>query len=137
MNSNEKAILHDWIGREVERISYNLTLGEFTKKLTPAIQADNFNIVQELMLPEFCEKITPNNKEEIMFDCVARSVMSSGIGENFLKYLIFDYKIVEENSIAKVEVDENIKKMFEARKQNEDLEKELPNHANTTKKVKI
>jgi hypothetical protein len=137
MKQINKDELTDWINYKVESTMDNLSAGQFVRKLNDAIKKNDTSVIKEIMSPEFCPKFKKNVKEQMIFNNVVRSSISKFVGNDFLNYLIFDYKISEANSIEQIQVSDKIKAMFQARKLDEELRTELVDTKSQFKKPKV
>lgn len=137
MHQIDKDEFKKMIDDRVVFLMENLSIGEFIKKLNAAMKINDTSAIKELMLPEFCPKITHDKKEQMIFKHVSTSAVSKLIGKDFLHYLIFEYKISEANSIDSITVDDKIEGMFQARKLDEELRTELVDTKNQVKKPKV
>lgn len=126
----DKSELQKWINDKADSMLTNLTVSQFVKNLNEAIKVNNTDFIKVLMNPNEFVTLKNKQREQLIFYYAATSFISTGKGD-FLHYLIFDYKISEENSINNPSeaVDDSVIKMFEARKLKEQLNIEL-NHKN-------
>lgn len=83
--------------------------------------------------------ITKEERESCLFSEAYIAFKNYRKGEDILKYLIFEYKITEDNSINKFEFNSEptIKQMFETRKLQEELTSELNLNNTVSTKFKI
>jgi hypothetical protein len=82
--------------------------------------------------------LTQQEKEQQIFCAMYREYLLDETNEHFLRYMIFDYNISEENSIHNItDLNDTVKNMFENRKLNVELNSELNIQANISKKAKI
>lgn len=104
-----------------------------------AIYANNIDMAKIILCSDDFSHISLEDKEWALFLSAHIGVKHNGRGENILKYLIFDYKINEENSLNKfTHLDDScltLKRMFESRKLQEEINCELNSNETIQKKT--
>lgn len=122
---------------------------ELTRKVESSLYLNNLDVIKEILKIENYLTLNQNEKEQQIFLCVTNMFNYFNMAEKFLKYLIFDYHICEENSINyKIgeynaidqfsNVSDNIKNMFEMRDFHANLQNELDtNNDKNSKKLKV
>jgi len=135
----DKKELENWINNKTEQSLLNLDLMGFVTEVMNGVKTNNTAIISEIMMPDKYPKVSKDKKEEIMFNNAATLFNTQNIGQAFLHYLIFDYRISEENSINKimVAVDDRIKQMFKIRELKSELNAELKTSEINQKKSKV
>jgi ArsR family metal-binding transcriptional regulator len=105
----------------------NLEFIDFLTNVIEAMEQNNIKRILQLFDSTDYPSLTLDKREELIFQKILASFTLKNVGEEILNYLIFDYKIKEENSINTLtgEVEQKIKEMFEKRKINDALVKEL------------
>lgn len=137
MHQIDKDELKAWINDKVETTMNNLAMGQFIKALNDAININDTSIIKELVSPKFCNHLTQDEKEQMIFRHLKKPLLGQFPPNDFLHYLIFDYNISEKNSIESFQVTDEIKAMFQARKLDEELRTELEDSKSQTKKPKV
>ncbi len=107
-----------------------------------AIIKNNKNLITDVFQNKELDIISKEEKEvsifsTVYYDCKVPEVKDNAF--NIMHYLIFDYKINEENAIKNIDHFDNeiIKNMFKTRKIKNELNSELNNNHIVTKKPKI
>lgn len=101
--------------------------------------SNNINPVHRILTTQCYDKMTEKEKEEQVFSAIYQEYLRSSKAEPFLKYIIFDYNISEDNSISNIpDLNNTVNGMFQSRKLNEELSIELETNSNETgKKTKV
>lgn len=118
----------------------NLEFIDFITDVIKAIEKNNIDRILQIFDSTDYPSLTLDKKEELIFQKVLGSFTFKNIGEEILNYLIFNYKIKEENSINTIigEVEPIIKEMFEKRTLNDELNTDLQVQKNKSQnKIKI
>jgi hypothetical protein len=106
--------------------------------ITQAIRSKNLESIKNVLLINTYSFLNQDEKEEVVFKAIYYDYARNITDDSFLKYLIFEYNIKENNSIKNISnLNNNVKNMFESRKLNEDLNQELNNDNKTGKKLKV
>ncbi len=133
--------LDKWNANKSKDTLLNRDLIDLISDLNDAINDNNISAIKDIILSEKYPKVSKDKKEEIIFNNVATLFADKDMSKakEVLDYLIFDYKISEENSINKIvfHVDERIKQMFKVRDMKEELNTELKDTLSTNKKIKL
>lgn len=104
-----------------------------------ASASGNMKHIQDLLLADDFRGIPKDQREAYAFSS-AYHIFTSLDNDKTLRYLIFDYKVSESNTInclSSIKIDTRVKKMFEMRKLNQGLNNELINEKDNTNKIKI
>lgn len=103
-----------------------------------AIDANNVEMINDILINKKYSPLEQNEKEQQVFMAVEISFKHEAIGEDILKFLIFDYNISDDNSIKIISANttEYIKSLFEIRNLNSDLIAELSLNKEKNKKLK-
>lgn len=112
--------------------------GQLINKVDRAILENDLETVKQILINNCYEHLTQQEKEQTLFYSIYSQSFASDNAAPFLKYIIFDYKISEGNSITNIpELSEKIRNMFENRKLNEALSNELHSNEQTSKRLKV
>jgi hypothetical protein len=98
---------------------------------------DDITIISRIINDSKYKSLTNDQKETFIFDGIIFYYNLLGTGEKLVDYIIFDYKISENNSIDKIDVDKEIIELFKIRQLKEELGKELAVKEIISNKVKI
>lgn len=114
-------------------------LGQIDSAILNAICDNDLEYVQRILTTNCYETLDQNEKEKQVFYSIYDNALSGVYDlEPFLKYIIFDYKISEENSINDIpDLANKVKDMFVTRRLNEELSAELVNNNQPNKKPKV
>lgn len=108
------------------------------KKIEEAITSNNLTAFKKIMVDEIS---LVDNKDELewqIFQTAHVLFFMQPNNDKLLKYLIFEYKIGEENSLKRTrQVNQKVKTMFEQRRLSEELNNELSTNINSDKRIKI
>jgi hypothetical protein len=108
-----------------------------------AVKVNDINKIKEILLSGNHPKLSQDEKEQQVFSNIHISFHFFKNGEDILNYLIFEYNIKYENSLEflGININDEIKKMFDKRKLNEEIKQSLSSELNIydkiTKKIKI
>jgi hypothetical protein len=123
---------------------YNLknVVTYFKQEVGNAIRTNDSQTIERIMLNTNYSLLNKEQKEfHILDSALSFYAGASGIKvvEKFFHYIVFEYKIDEEVYNKKLEKYENkaLEAMFEIRRMNEDMNKELKVNDTQIKKIKI
>lgn len=118
---------------------------KFNPILYKAVTENDIAFIRKFLHPNY-SKLTLEDRELKIFQHACLQFSQSNLGREILHYLIFDYKISEENSLNKEnEIDaangftanDEVKKMFQIRRLNNELETDLKDCGKFSKRPKI
>jgi hypothetical protein len=122
--------LRQRIKDELAKSSAFTQLLNFRLLVIQEVNRNDINSIKNLLNPNNYIYITLAKKEELIFKYTCRCFNFEGSCKEILNYLIFDYKISEANSLGKETeadaknwfcADEVVRKMFDSRKLNQEL----------------
>ncbi len=100
--------------------------GHLTNTVSAALVDNDIPAIKNLFLSNSYNKLTKKEKEKQIFYTIYMESLTERNVDEFLKYIIFDYKISEENSILNItDLTNHVKNMFDSRKLNAELSLEL------------
>jgi hypothetical protein len=105
-----------------------------------AIDSNDIEQLKKIIFNKKYLEVSQDEKEQQAFIAIMHSFNYDGQGENLLKYIIFDYKISEENSLKDLPNEDKyqyIKSLFTLRNLNKSLSMELPSKKDNNKKLKV
>lgn len=105
-------------------------------ELSEIIKSNDMKILHNMLVNENYLDLTQKRKEQLIFNNICIKFFVLGIGENVLKYIIFEYNINEDDALNCVSLStkELLQPMFEARKLKDELKTELVVPDNNKKK---
>lgn len=114
-------------------------LSTIEQKVKMAVNLNDSSILDEILNVEPCKYINQDQREKHVFGILSDEFFYFDKGLDLLKYLIYEYKISEDNSInlIKDDIKKTIESMFEVRKLNEELKFNLENNEYIKKKIKV
>lgn len=110
---------------------------EIYNEVDMAIHSNDNSVVHKIMNdPKYCS-LTTDQKEEYIFSGANFPFYYGKKGESLLSYLIFEYKIKEENSLNKIGSykTKEVESMFKARELNDELDTKEQLSLNRVKKI--
>lgn len=112
------------------------SLEKLYKKTHAACGKNNIEEIQHILFSDCYPGLTQSEKETNIFIIANDLLETKELGQDVLKYLIFDYKI-KENLPFKSFHTKEVNAMFESRNLNNELINELEDLNGTNKKLKI
>jgi hypothetical protein len=112
---------------------------KFEKTVIRAVRDNNHKKIKKIILSNAYPDITKEEKEKQIFNLCVGLLLIDTVEESLFEYLIFDYNIREDvySCIDSKFKNQLIDDMFNNRRLNQELNKELPINSENNKRKKI
>jgi hypothetical protein len=123
---------------DIEKYGKFLKSEDIDFTVNQAILSNNLGVIKNILFITCYSFLNQEEKEEVVFKTIYSKYARNLTDDSFLKYLILDYKISENNSIKNIRnLNIDVKNMFESRSIKEELEQNLITNIHQNKKPKV